>query len=118
RGVEERNGLRREQVSFVSELGQVVPALVIRPLGPVDRLPAVVVLHGLGGTKEGMAGLMEELARRGYLTLAIDARWHGERGPGLQAAMIRAYREERGHPYVFGTVFDLFRTRDYPDTRP
>src|SRR5262249_2199371 len=84
------NGLRRERVSFVSERGQVVPALVIRPLGPVERLPAVVVLHGLGGTKEGMAGLMEELARRGYLALAIDARWHGERGPGLQPAMIRA----------------------------
>jgi dienelactone hydrolase len=96
----------------------VVPALVIRPLGPVERLPAVVVLHGLGGTKEGMAPLMEELARRGYLALAIDARWHGERGPGLQAAMIRAYRNERGHPYVFDTVFDLFRTLDYLQTRP
>ena len=35
------------------------------------RLPAIVVLHGLGGSKEGMRSWMEELARRGYLTLAI-----------------------------------------------
>jgi dienelactone hydrolase len=118
RSREERDGLLWERVSFVSEPGQVVPALVIRPIGPVHRLPAVVALHGLGGSKEGMAGLMEELARRGYLALAIDARWHGERGPGLQAAMIRAYRSGHGHPYVFDTVADLFRTLDYLETRP
>jgi dienelactone hydrolase len=118
RSREERDGLRWERVSFVSEPGVTVPALVARPIGPVEPLPAVVVLHGLGGTKEGMAGLMTDLARRGYLALAIDARWHGERGPGLQAAMIRAYREGHGHPYVFDTVFDLFRTLDYLQTRP
>jgi dienelactone hydrolase len=118
RSREERDGLLWERVSFVSAPGQVVPALVIRPIGPVGRLPAVVALHGLGGSKEGMAGLMEELARRGYLALAIDARWHGARGPGLQAAMIRAYRSEQGHPYVFDTVADLFRTLDYLDSRP
>lgn len=122
---EERDGLLWELVSFISEPAQVVPALVIRPIGagsaavqPERRLPAVVVLHGLGGSKEGMASLMAELGRRGYLALAIDARWHGERSPGLQTAMIRAYRSHRGHPYVFDTVFDLFRTLDYLQTRP
>lgn len=142
RGREVKDGLLRERVTFSSErglpsrledppasrvpggagpsggAGQRVPALVIRPAGAAGPLPAVVVLHGLGGNKEGMAGLMEELARRGYLALAIDARWHGERGPGLQAAMIRAYRAGRGHPYVFDTVLDLFRTLDYLQTRP
>ncbi len=118
RSREVRDGLLRERVSFIGQREQVVPALVIRPIGPVQRLPAVIVLHGLGGTKEGMADLMEELARRGYLALAIDARWHGERGPGLQAAMIRAYRSGQGHPYVFDTVADLFRTLDYLETRP
>jgi len=119
RSREAKDGLIRERVSFASGgADQRVPALVIRQMGAVEPLPAVVVLHGLGGTKEGMAGLMEELARRGYLALAIDARWHGERGPGLQPAMIRAYRTRRGHPYVFDTVYDLFRTLDYLQTRP
>jgi dienelactone hydrolase len=118
RSREARDGLLWERVTFVSEPGEVVPALVIRPLGAADRLPAVVALHGLGGSKEGMAGLMGELARRGYLALAIDARWHGERGPGLQAAMIRAYRSGDGHPYVFDTVADLLRTLDYLESRP
>ncbi len=118
RGREERDGLVRERVTFAGAPGQIVPALVIRPAGAAGRLPAVVALHGLGGTKEGMVGLMEELARRGYLALAIDARWHGERGPGLQAAMIRAYRGRGGHPYVFDTVADLFRALDYLQSRP
>jgi dienelactone hydrolase len=118
RSREERDGLVRERLTYVSAPGQGVPTLVIRPSGAAGRLPAVVLLHGLGGSKEGMRSWMEELARRGYLTLAIDARRHGERGPGLQAAMIRAYRTRRGHPYVFDTVADLFRALDYLQTRP
>jgi dienelactone hydrolase len=117
RSHEEREGLVRERLSFLGEPGQLVPALVLRPAEEMGRLPAVVVLHGLGGRKEQMTDLMEDLSRRGYLTLAIDARWHGERGPGLQAAMIRAFRSRRGHPYVYETVSDLFRTLDYLQSR-
>jgi dienelactone hydrolase len=117
-GQEARGGLRWERVRFVSSPGQTVPALVARPERATGRLPAVVALHGLGGSKEGMRSWLEALAGRGYLALALDARWHGERGPGLQDAMIRAYRSRRGHPYVFDTVGDLFRTLDYLQSRP
>jgi dienelactone hydrolase len=115
---EERDGLRWERVTFVGAPGQQVPALVARSAGATGRLPAVVALHGLGGSKEGMTSWLAELARRGYLALAIDARWHGERGPGLQAALIRAFRSRSGHPYLFDTVADLFRTLDYLQSRP
>ena len=113
RSREEQEGLVRERLTYIGAPGQVVPALVMRPAGATARLPVVIALHGLGGSKEGMRGWMEELARKGYLALAIDARWHGERGPGLQQAMIRAYRSRRGHPYVFDTVSDLIRALDY-----
>lgn len=116
-GREERDGLVWERVRFLGAPGQMVPALVARPAGAAGRLPAVVALHGLGGSKESMRSWLEELAQRGCLALAIDARWHGERGPGLQQALIRAYRSRRGHPYVFDTVADLFRTLDYLQSR-
>lgn len=115
---ETREGLVWERVRFLGAPGQMVPALIARPESAVGRLPAVVALHGLGGSKEGMRSWLAQLASRGYLALAIDARWHGERGPGLQDALIRAYRSRRGHPYVFDTVADLFRTLDYLQSRP
>jgi dienelactone hydrolase len=117
-GQETRDGLVWERIRFLAAPGQMVPALIARPEGATGRLPAVIALHGLGGSKAGMRSWLQELAGRGYLALAIDARWHGERGPGLQDALIRAYRSRRGHPYVFDTVADLFRTLDYLQSRP
>ena len=51
-------GLVFERLSFASERkadGQEerVPALLVRPEKAAGKLPAVLVLHGTGGTKEG-----------------------------------------------------------------
>jgi len=76
---ESREGLLREKLTVASEAGVRVPVLIVRKADTAGRLPAVVCLHGLGGSKEGMASYLEELARRGFVGVALDARYHGDR---------------------------------------
>ncbi len=105
-----------------------VPLLLVRPEKPAGRLPAVIVLHGTGGNKESQRAFMVELARRGIIGVALDARYHGERSGGAKgaeayvAAITRAWRTPAGqsqeHPFYFDTCWDIWRTIDYLQTRP
>jgi dienelactone hydrolase len=128
----DRSGFVVERVSIASERkadGSVerVPLLLVRPAKPVGRLPAVVVLHGTGGNKESLRGLLVELARRGIVGVAIDARYHGERSGGARgsqayvAAITRAWKTPSGepqeHPFYFDTCWDIWRTLDYLQSR-
>src|SRR5947209_11236825 len=65
--------------SYTSEAAQRVPGILYEQ--PTDgRRPAVIVLHGTGGKKEGEAKFLKRLAAAGYAAVSIDARYHGERG--------------------------------------
>lgn len=125
-------GLIVETLSFASEkksTGAIerVPVLIVRPAKSVGRIPAVIVLHGTGGNKESQQGWLDDLAKRGLLALAIDARYHGERSEGAKgadayvAAITRAWQTPKGkpqeHPFYFDTCWDLWRTLDYLETR-
>src|SRR5262245_23565475 len=88
-----------ETLSFSSERDDRVPVLVVKRGTRSGRSPVVVVLHGTGGSKEGVRPLLRRLADLGFIGVAIDARFHGERAvpiPGLpnsyQSAMLRAFR--------------------------
>jgi len=117
-----------ERGQFDSEKNQSVPFVIYRQTAATERLPAVIVLHGTGGNKEGTVGDLRTLARRGMLAIAIDARYHGARIPGgahgaqeYNEAVIRAWREtdpkQQEHPFYFDTVYDLWRTVDYLQSR-
>jgi dienelactone hydrolase len=110
----------REKVYFTSEPGQRVAMLVLRPKDPAPRRrPAVLVLHGTRGRKEGMEGWLKDLAARGFVACATDARWHGELASGdYEEALIGAYRTGKGHPWLYETVADTLRALDYLQTRP
>ncbi|MCA1685631.1 MAG: alpha/beta fold hydrolase [Planctomycetia bacterium] len=127
-----RNGHLVERLSFASEqkaggATERVPALLVRPSEAEGKLPAVIVLHGTGGTKEGMRVWLDALARRGIIGLAIDARYHGDRTGGARgsaayiAAITRAWKAGEGepqeHPFYYDTCWDLWRTLDYLETR-
>ena len=60
--------------------------LVVRPEKADKKLPAVIALHGTGGNKEGMRGWLTDLAKRGFVAVAIDSRFHGERAGGAKGA--------------------------------
>jgi dienelactone hydrolase len=90
-------------------------------------MPAVIVLHGTGGSKEGSRSWLEQLAHRGFVAIAIDGRFHGERAgdaKGTRAyneAIIQAWRTKSGqpqaHPFYYDTCWDIWRTIDYLQTR-
>lgn len=117
-----------ERGVFHSEANQTVPFVIVRPARAPGTLPAVIVLHGTGDDKDGMVDLCAALAERGMLAIAIDARYHGTRVPGgadgseqYEEAILQAWREKdatrQEHPFYYDTVYDLWRTVDYLETR-
>jgi len=138
RDADGKTGLVAERLSFAAERKadgstERVPVLVVRPAddpaGVVKRRPAVVVLHGTGGNKEMMRPWLVDLARLGFVALAIDGRYHGERGNAVVgvgplayfAAITRAWRSlpvgPQEHPLYYDTCWDVWRTLDYLETR-
>ena len=115
---ETKDGLLREKVWISSQEGTRVPFMVVRAAGEPRRLPVVICHHGLGGKKEGMAAYTDDLARRGFVGVAIDARYHGDRAGDVQAAMGEAFKSGKEHPYLWDTVWDTWRVMDYLETRP
>ena len=113
--------LERQHFSFASEAHERVPGVMVKPK-TARPLPVVVVLHGTGKNKEEQTPLLERLARRGFLAVAIDGRYHGERAKGGDSdytdAMLRAYRGAKEYPFLYDTVWDIMRLVDYLGTRP
>jgi dienelactone hydrolase len=101
----EEEGLRVEDVSWVSLDDERVRAFVVRPAAGSDPRPAIVCLHGSGGSRDSLVtrefghgswttpgrarphtrllGWARELARRGYLTLSLTQRGLDRRTPPI-----------------------------------
>src|SRR5688500_771394 len=111
--------------SFATETGQRVPGILVKSPQAAGRRPVVISLHGTGGNKESQRPLLRELAADGFVAVAIDSRYHGERAKGGKAvrsaeyvaAILRAFRTGQEHPFFFDTVWDVMRLIDYLGTR-
>jgi dienelactone hydrolase len=120
-----KNGLAEIAFSFSSEAGQRVPGLLIARADSTGRRPAVIVMHGTGANKESQRTLMSELARDGFVAVAIDGRHHGGRAPSGKdakskdyiAAIGQRFATGRGLPFFYDTVWDTLRLIDYLETR-
>src|SRR6059036_789987 len=111
-------GLTATHFTYAAEADERVPGIIIRPEKPAGPRPAVIVLHGTGDSKEGMLGLTVDLAARGFVAVAIDGRYHGERTKsGYEEAILRAYKTGKEHPFIYDTVWDVMRLIDYLETR-
>src|SRR2546422_4501919 len=66
-----------QELTFYSERFNAVDlrifAALVRPRPVTGRIPALVVVHGYGGTHESMMGIARELATAGRVAIAIDA---------------------------------------------
>lgn len=116
-------GYQQFHITYASDAETRVPAILLKPTGDTKR-PVVIVCHGTGGKKEGQLGLMRQFCAKGFIAVAIDGRFHGERckaGTGdveYCEAIYEAYKTGKGHPLYFDTVWDLMRLIDYLETRP
>jgi len=126
-------GFVQYHFSFNAEPNERITGILVRPAAttPAKRA-AVVMLHGTGGTKMDELPMVKRLAQRGFVGIAIDGRFHGERsrtGKGSAAyeeAMANAFKTNRAnsalaqyaaHPFYYDSVWDLMRLIDYLETR-
>jgi dienelactone hydrolase len=134
----EEDGLVIEDVSWESLDGEIVPAFVIRPAKATGRLPAIVSLHGSGGSRESMStpefgvgpwqrpgggephdrllGWAREVARRGYLALAITQRGLDRRGPPINTQSNALL--VRGRTGMGAVLYEIRQGLTYLEERP
>jgi predicted esterase len=115
--------LARFHFTYASEAAVRVPGLLLaKPaiLADGKRHPVVIILHGTGGRKEAELATLKDLAEADFVAVAIDGRYHGERGKlaDYNAAIARAFDDGKSHPLYYDTVWDLMRLIDYLQTRP
>ena len=116
--------LVQEHISFSVDAAQRVTGVLVKPEGVTGRRPVVIQLHGTGGRKEQLLPRLAILAKQGFVAVAIDARYHGERSGNTtgqsspySAAILDAYKTGREHPFFYDTVLDVIRLVDYLETR-
>jgi len=69
------------KVTFVNRYGITLAADMYIPIGIAGKLPAVAVSGPFGAVKEQSSGLYaQQLAERGFLTIAFDPSYTGESG--------------------------------------
>ncbi|HYJ40333.1 MAG TPA: acetylxylan esterase [Steroidobacteraceae bacterium] len=118
-------GLRKYHLWFSSDATERVPGYLVLPDGESfkGKRPVVIVLHGTGGTKEQVAATVLKAVQAGFIGVAIDGRFHGERtkaGTGAaeyNLAIAQAFRTGEGHPFYYDTTWDVMRLIDYLGTR-
>lgn len=123
----EKDGLVEIAFSFSADARNRVPGLLIKPAAATPARRAVVInLHGTGGNKEGQRNLLLQLARAGFIGVAIDGRYHGARAQGGKAAKSTEYVAAIGrafatpgqeYPFFYDTTWDAMRLIDYLVTR-
>jgi cephalosporin-C deacetylase-like acetyl esterase len=114
---EETADYRVIKVTYRSARDQRVPALLILPKQPrEEKLPCVILMHGLGSDKRMFQMLWGALTKAGYVLFAIDAQYHGERKPSDDIPLFGAY-PYRARDALIQTVIDLRRAVDYLQTR-
>ncbi|KAF7817134.1 putative alpha/Beta hydrolase [Senna tora] len=93
--------LKEENLYLTTEGGEQgrLPVLILSlKENKHHRRPAVVILHSTNKNKEYLRPLLKTYASRGYIAIAIDSRYHGER-----ATSTTTYRD----------VWDLIKLADY-----
>jgi pimeloyl-ACP methyl ester carboxylesterase len=80
--IQTAGGVKVEKVTYQGASGVRLAALLYKPPGATaeHKAPAVMVSHGLINTREMQSAFAIELARRGFVVLAIDMTGHGWSG--------------------------------------
>ncbi len=120
------NGLVEYRFTYGADAADRVPGMLVESADGTGRRPVVIALHGTGGSKAGELPLLRRLAQRGFIGVAIDGRYHGERATpttghpnDYDKAILKAWEspEPHEHPFFFDSVWDVMRLVDYLETR-
>ncbi|KAJ4842970.1 hypothetical protein Tsubulata_017440 [Turnera subulata] len=115
--------LKEENLYLTTEEGEQgrLPVLILSLKdGKETRRPAVVFLHSTNKCKEWLRPLLEAYASRGYVAVAIDSRYHGERAKTKTTyddALVSAWKKGDTMPFIFDTAWDLIKLADYLSQR-
>ena len=131
-------GVVIEDLDWESLDGERVPAYVVRPANADGRLPAIICLHGSSGSRDAMVteefgpgewtrpgaerphtrmlGWARELARRGFVALAMTQRGLDRRGPPIntQANVMLA----EGRTAMGAVLYEIRQAVTYLERRP
>lgn len=100
------------KITFVNRYGITLAADMYRPKGATGRLAAIAVSGPFGAVKEQSSGLYaQELAERGFLTIAFDPSFTGESG-----GMPRRVASPDINTEDFSAAIDYLLNRDDVDT--
>ncbi|KAK3028362.1 hypothetical protein RJ639_039820 [Escallonia herrerae] len=111
--------LEEENFYLITESGEQgrLPVLILSMKEDShQRKPAVVFLHSTNKCKEWLRPLLEAYTSRGYIAVAIDSRYHGERASSMTTyrdALVSAWKNGDTMPFIFDTVWDLIKLADY-----
>ncbi|KAB1204382.1 putative esterase YitV [Morella rubra] len=111
--------LREENLYLITEAGEQgrLPVLILSMKeNNHQRRPAVVFLHSTHKCKEWLRPLLQAYASRGYVAIAIDSRYHGERASSKTTygeALVASWKRGDTMPFIFDTVWDLIKLADY-----
>lgn len=73
--------VEHEKITFPNRYGITLAADLYKPKGAKEALPAIAISGPFGAVKEQSSGLYaQELAKRGFLTIAFDPSFTGESG--------------------------------------
>ncbi|MFH1539458.1 MAG: alpha/beta fold hydrolase [bacterium] len=103
-------------ITFRGDHERKVTALLAIPKKGAPPYPAVMLLHGINASKDGIfAEYGAGIAKAGYAVYAMDGEYHGEREIDVSKEIMR-------YPYTFGDMFvqtirDLRRSADYLEGR-
>ncbi|TKY74572.1 putative esterase YitV [Spatholobus suberectus] len=90
--------------------------LKLKESGRQSKRPAVVFLHSTNKYKEVLRPVLKAYASRGYIAISVDSRYHGERATSTTTyrdALISAWKTGVTMPFIYDTVWDLFKLADY-----
>lgn len=116
---EEEDGLVRERLTFQSTPGVRVPAVLSRSSAAgAGKRAAVILLHGggpLGKDNPNAVSMAALLARAGFLVLAIDLPYFGERATDL----LTTFSEEEKHQKLYNqpSAYLAWLTQSAKDVR-
>ncbi|GAB5537338.1 MAG: hypothetical protein Rubg2KO_35870 [Rubricoccaceae bacterium] len=124
----EDEGIRYEKVVFTTQNGDRVPGALALPLDQTGAVPVVLLLHGLGNSKErwtrpDRVPLRDSLLASGIGVFAFDLRLHGERSfeNDYQNPVYLTFGDSlyiRNRDMIIGSTIDARRALDYLSTRP